>query len=80
MSGERTRVRRASVSGLAGVLARRLGLSAGEVVELLERLPFGELTGDATPETWQRPEARRVLEQYAARKRAIARLSARGQL
>ena len=80
MSGERTRTRRDRVSGLAGLMAHRVGLTPGEVIELLERLPYGELGGDGTPEAWQRPEARRVLEQYAARKRAITRLAARGLL
>ena len=62
------------------VLARRLGLTDGEIEELLERLPFGERAGDATPEAWQRPQARRLLEQYAARKRVVARLAQRGLL
>lgn len=61
-------------------LAKRLGLSEGEIEELLERLPFGERLGADTPEAWQRPFARRVLEQYAARKRVVARLAERGLL
>jgi hypothetical protein len=61
-------------------LAKRLGLSEGEIEELLERLPFGERSGADTPEAWQRPFARRVLEQYAARKRVVARLAERGLL
>jgi hypothetical protein len=62
------------------LLARRLGLTDGEIEELLERLPFGERSGDETPEAWQRPQARRVLEQYAARKRVVSRLALRGLL
>jgi hypothetical protein len=61
-------------------LAKRLGLSEGEIEELLERLPFGERAGDETPEAWGRPFARRILEQYAARKRVVARLAQRGLL
>jgi hypothetical protein len=63
-----------------GALAKRLGLSEGEIEELLERLPFGERTGAALPEAWERPQARRVLEQYAARKRVVSRLAVRGLL
>lgn len=74
------RARRRPVARMAGMLADRLGISETEVIELLERLPFGEYSGDATPEAWQRPAARRVLERYAARKRAITRLAARGLL
>ena len=62
------------------LLARRLGLTEGEIEELLERLPFGERNGDETPEAWQRPQARRILEQYAARKRVVSRLALRGLL
>ena len=61
-------------------LAKRLGLAEGEIEELLERLPFGERVGDEIPEAWRRPFARRVLEQYAARKRVVARLAQRGLL
>lgn len=61
-------------------LARRLGLAEGEIEELLERLPFGERLGDEIPEAWSRPFARRLLEQYAARKRVVARLAQRGML
>ena len=61
-------------------VAKRLGLTEGEIEELLERLPFGEKLGDETPEAWQRPYARRVLEQYAARKRVVSRLADRGLL
>lgn len=61
-------------------LAKRLGLSEGEIEELLERLPFGERTSDDIPESWNRPFARRLLEQYAARKRVVARLAQRGLL
>jgi hypothetical protein len=64
----------------SGVLAKRLGLTEGEIEELLERLPFGERTGEETPEAWQRPQARRLLEQYAARKRVVSRLAHRGLL
>ena len=76
----RERAGAADAPVLAGELARRLGLSCGEVVELLERLPCGELEGAALPEAWVRPAARRQLEQYAARKRAVARLASRGLL
>lgn len=62
------------------VLARRLGLTEGEIEELLERLPFGERSGTEIPEAWQRPQARRLLEQYAARKRVVSRLAVRGLL
>ena len=61
-------------------LAKRLGLTEGEIEELLERLPFGERTGSEVPEAWQRPQARRLLERYAARKRVVARLAVRGLL
>ena len=61
-------------------LAKRLGLTCGEIEELLERLPFGEKTGKVTPEVWQRPRARRLIEQYAARKRVVSRLAERGLL
>jgi hypothetical protein len=64
----------------AALLARRVGLSTGEVLELLERLPFGDDESGNTPESWQRPVARRLLEQYAARKRAVARLAVHGDL
>jgi len=64
----------------SGVLAKRLGLSEGEIEELLERLPFGEKTAAEAPEAWQRPQARRLVEQYAARKRVVARLAERGLL
>ena len=67
-------------SGAPEALAKRLGLSEGEIEELLERLPFGERSGAALPEAWQRPQARRVLEQYAARKRVVSRLALRGLL
>jgi hypothetical protein len=62
------------------LLARRFDLRPGELVELLERLPFGERFGHPLPEVWERPIARRVLETYAARKRAVARLARRGGL
>ncbi len=62
------------------VLAKRLGLTEGEIEELLERLPFGERLGAEPPEAWQRPFARRLIEQYAARKRVVARLAERGLL
>lgn len=80
MEDQRVGSCRSSVDGLAGLMAGRLGIGAGEVLELLERLPYGEAAGNATPEAWQRPEARRVLEQYAARKRAITRLAVQGLL
>jgi hypothetical protein len=74
--------RREADSGqrLAALMAGRLGLRTGEVLELLERLPFGDDQGGATPEAWQRPQARRLLEQYAARKRAVTRLADHGDL
>ena len=77
--------RRSSVLKAAALLGRRFGLTAGEVVEILERLACGDIGGageaeTAVPEAWQRPAARAALERYAARKRAIARLAARGQL
>jgi hypothetical protein len=64
-------------------IGRRLGLSEGEVVELLERLPFGELERQvterqATPE--DRMEAQAALERYAARKRAVVRMVRRNLL
>jgi hypothetical protein len=65
---------------MAAALGQRLGLGAGELAEVLERLPGAELEGDALPEAWQRPAARAALERYAARKRAIRRLAARGRL
>ena len=80
MGEQRVGSRRGSMDGLAALMAERLSIGAGEVLELLERLPYGETLGNATPEVWQRPEARRVLEQYAARKRAVARLAAQGLL
>ena len=80
MEDQRVGSSRSSVDGLAVLMADRLGIGAGEVLELLERLPYGEASGNATPEAWQRPEARRVLEQYAARKRAITRLAVQGLL
>lgn len=70
-------------SGLRA-LARLLNLRYGEVTELLERLPFGSVEGaaesEAVPEVWQRGIARRALEAYAARKRAVIRLARYGQL
>ena len=57
-----------------------LDLTPGEAIELLERMPFGELDGAAIPEVWDRPAARRLLERHAARKRAISRLARRGSL
>src|SRR5436190_332234 len=65
---------------LAALMAHRLGLSTGEVVELLERLPFGDDQDGATPESWQRPQARQMLEQYAARKRAVLRMAKQGDI
>lgn len=61
-------------------LAERFHLRPGEVAELLERLPFGELEGPNLPEVWRRPLARRAVEAYAARRRAVARLARRGAL
>jgi hypothetical protein len=61
-------------------LAERFGLLPGEVAELLERLPYGELEGPNVPEVWRRPIARRAVEAYAARRRAVARLARRGAL
>ena len=71
---------RRTQSAAPEVVAKRLGLSAGEIEELLERLPFGERLGTEVPEAWQRPQARRLLEQYAARKRVVSRLALRGLL
>jgi hypothetical protein len=61
-------------------LADHFHLRQGEVAELLERLPFGELEGPNLPEVWRRPLARRAVEAYAARRRAVARLARRGAL
>ena len=63
-----------------GRLAARFDLRPGEVTELLERLPFGERHGHDLPEVWARPIARRALERYAARKRAVVRLARYGSL
>ena len=62
------------------ILLSDLDLTAGEAIEILERLPFGEASGPAAPEAWDRPAARRLLERHAARKRAITRLARRGSL
>jgi hypothetical protein len=53
-------------------------LRLAEVAELLERLPHGETESGGVPEVWQRPAAHRLLEAYAARRRAVARLARRG--
>jgi hypothetical protein len=71
---------RRDASARLRLLAERFHLRPGEVVELLERLPFGELDGPKLPEVWRRPLARQALEAYAARRRAVARLARRGAL
>jgi hypothetical protein len=44
---------------------------------LLERLPYGETESGGVPEVWRQPAACRLLEVYAARRRAVARLARR---
>jgi hypothetical protein len=73
--------------------AARLGVGAGEALELLQRLPAADAAGQggAALGWWaqrsavrRRTTARRVatraLDAYAARKRAVARLAQRGHL
>ena len=60
--------------------AAELDLTLGEAEEILERLPFGERSGEELPEAWQRPVARHALDVYAARKRALTHLARRGRL
>lgn len=66
--------------GRVRVWANLLGLRPGEVLEVLERLPFGAVDTSRAPEAWDRPAALRALEIYAARKRAVTRLSRQGRL
>ncbi|MBI3974638.1 MAG: hypothetical protein HY332_25465 [Chloroflexi bacterium] len=61
-------------------LAARLQLQPGEAAELLERVLGAGAEGRNGLTPWERRRARHVLEVYAARKRAIARLARQGRL
>jgi hypothetical protein len=59
--------------------AAQLKLPPGEASELLERLQFVGSGGEALWR-WERRLARRALQAYAARKRAVVRLARQGRL